>query len=418
MRKKGTNKYKLINTLLLAVSFIVRLVYILITSVGERQHDLGYATSLHDDIINPGHLGYVEYIAKFHHLPDFDPFSIFSYYHPPLHHIVASLFLNAADMLGIKEPGVYEVIQIPTFIYSCITIYVSYKVLKLICKDDRKITIGFALIAFHPGLIYMTGSINNDMMALMFTVLCVYTTILWFQNEYRLKYLIYMALCMGFGLIAKPNIVIMVVPMGLVMLMHMYDMYKAGEFGKVFGHYCIFAAISGPIGLSWTIRNAIRFGTKPGIPSPSPNQCVSGYSLFNRLVLPSSSCISFPFYSENATYNNNMWQICFKTSLFAEIWPTEISPIGLRLCQLLFISAVILGIYCAVMSIVKPIRLIKQNDKVMGIFLLSGYVSVILMFYFFVLKYPFTCSCNFRYVGISLLYSAIALIPYTRLNTD
>ena len=96
------NRARMINMGVIVLSAIIRLWYILITDVGVRQHDLGTSTSLYDNIINPGHLGYVEYLVKFKALPDFNPFSVFSYYHPPLHHIVAAFFLKAADILGFR----------------------------------------------------------------------------------------------------------------------------------------------------------------------------------------------------------------------------------------------------------------------------------------------------------------------------
>lgn len=417
MKTKNETKHSIINIIIIALAWIVRLIYVFITTVGDRQHDLGYATSLSDDIINPGHLGYVEYIAKFHHLPDFDPFSIFSYYHPPLHHIIASFFLNGAHAIGIEEPQVYEAIQVPTFIYSCLTILLCYAILRLLCNDERKIAIPLALVSFHPGLIYMTGSINNDMIALLMSFLCIYTTMLWILNDHKAKYLYLMALSIGFGLIAKPNVGVLALPMGIVMLMYMIQRYKAGKLWDIIKQYILFAIISIPIGLSWTIRNAIRFGTKPGIPSPSPNQYIGDFSFLSNFGIPQKSSLPFPFYSENATFNNNAWSILFKTSLFAEIWPVDIKPVPLFLCQAVFVLSIILALYCAVLCFIKAARRVKAGEKEMGIFLGTGYATILITFVLFVLKYPFVCSCNFRYVPISLLYSAVALLPY-KLNKD
>ena len=411
MKSTNANKYYLINKILITVSFIVRLIYIIITDVGVRQHDLGYATSIHDNLVNPGHLGYVDYIAKFHHLPDFDPFTLFSYFHPPFHHIIAALFVDAADAIGISEPGIYEAIQIPTLIYSCISVILVYKILHMLCSDEKRIILPLALFAFHPGLIYITGSVNNDMLALLFIILCIYTTMLWINNNYKLSKLILMSFSIGFGLIAKMNVAIMIIPMGLCMLIHLIDEYKASHIIRIIKEYSIFAFIAIPIGISWTVRNIIRFGTKPGIPSSSPNQYTGDISIINRFLIPVKSNLGFPFYSENATYNSNIWEICFKTSLFSEIWPVDISDFGLILCQILFVSAILLGVCCAIYSIIKPIRIIKSGDRMMGIFLLSGFITVIVSFIVFNLKYPYVCSSDFRYVSISILFSSIALLP-------
>ena len=92
MNTNKANTLKQINRIVIFLGCIARMIYVFITDVGTRQHDLGYATLLSDGKVNPGHLGYVEYIAKFGHLPDFDPFSVFSYYNPPLHHIIGAFF--------------------------------------------------------------------------------------------------------------------------------------------------------------------------------------------------------------------------------------------------------------------------------------------------------------------------------------
>ena len=101
----------------------------------------------------------------------------------------------------------------------------------------------------------------------------------------------------------------------------------------------------------------------------------------------------------------------FKTSLFTEIWPDNISPLVLHFCQVLYILAVILGLTLAVLTVVKSVRMIRQGNTMLGSFILSGYVSIVLTFIAFVIKYPYTCSCDFRYIAVSLLYASIAMLP-------
>ena len=397
----------------MVISFIIRIIYVLNTSVGQRQHDLGYATLLDDGLINPGHLGYIEYIAKFRHLPDFDPFSVFSYYHPPVHHVIAALAVDIAHRFGISEPAVYEFIQLPTCIYSCLAVYVAFLILKALCDDDKSICIPLALISLHPGLIYMAGTVNNDMLATLMSFLCVYTTILWIKNGYSLKHLIFMALSIGTGLISKLNVAVLIFPMGLVMLMVLLKQIKKGKVGECIRRYLLFAIIAIPIGLSWSIRNLVLFGTKPGISSATPesNQYLGLYPLSEIIGMPVQSSLSFPFHSENAVYCHNAWSILFKTSLFAETFPEDITTPMLMFCRIAFVLAIVIAFICAILSIVRPIILIRRGDRELGTFLLSGYVFVLVTYVLFVIKYPYTCSCDFRYVPTALLYAGISLIP-------
>lgn len=412
MNNNKQNKiYRYINIGTIIVSSIIRLIYIIITPVGTRQHDLGYATRLDDGLINPGHLGYVEYIAKFHHLPDFDPFSIFSYYHPPVHHIIASFFLTGGKALGINEPKLYELIQIPCLIYSILTIIITYYTFKLFSKNEKYIIIPLLFVALNPGLIYMTGSINNDMFATMLAFLAVYLSIKWIVLGYKNRHLFEMALCIGFGMIVKPNVVVLAAPMAIVMLMHFIDEIKAGRLKNCIGKYCIFALLSIPIGLSWTIRNIIRFGVTPGVPASNPLQYYGDYPLWELLGIPVKSAIAFPFHAEKAAYCHNAWQILIKTMLFTEIWPIDISKPMLLLCQVLYVSSFIIIIALFISSIAHSIIRIKKGDTAVGSFLLSGIITVFITYIMFILKYPSTCSCDFRYVAVSLLFFGISIIP-------
>ena len=390
----------------------------LLTSVGERQHDLGYATTLDDNIINPGHLGYVEYIAKFHHLPDFDPFSIFSYYHPPLHHIIAGICVDVAHRLGVPTPQAYEFIQLPTCIYGCLTVYIAYRILRLLCNDENSILFPLALVALHPGLVYMSGTVNNDMLAALLSFICIYTTLLWIKSDYAFKNLIFMALSIGIGLISKLNVAVLIFPMGTVMLAVLIRTIKSGSVLTVIKRYIVFALIAAPIGLSWSIRNILIYKSKPGISSASPesNQYLGAYPLSEIIGIPVKSSIDFPFHSENAVYCHNAWSILFKTSLFAEIFPQNISDAMLMVCRILFVAAIILAAVCFVLSVLRPVILIRRGDTDLGLFLLIGYTSVIATYILFVIKYPYTCSCDFRYIPTALLYAAISLIPTKKLT--
>ena len=109
---------------------LLRSFYVLFTSVYDRQHDAGTFTTLSDDLINIGHLGYVEFLCKFGRIPEFSPYEIFSYYHPPVHHILASLFIRFQLLFGVEEQLAFENIQALTCFYSSLCMPVLYACLK------------------------------------------------------------------------------------------------------------------------------------------------------------------------------------------------------------------------------------------------------------------------------------------------
>lgn len=97
----------------------------------------------------------------------------------------------------------------------------------------------------------------------------------------------------------------------------------------------------------------------------------------------------------------------FHTSLFAEEYPVDLPDILLVLCQITFVLAVILGIATAIL--LAAVLLNKRTNREDTIFLLTGYVIMLISFAAFVIIYPYTCSSDFRYVAICLVYIAIAL---------
>ena len=101
----------------------------------------------------------------------------------------------------------------------------------------------------------------------------------------------------------------------------------------------------------------------------------------------------------------------FRTSIFDEVRP-ELSDFLLQCCRVALILAATLGILLFVINILMAIREIRKGNRELGVFLLVGYVLVVLTFIAFIIKYPYTCSANFRYVVVGLLFSVIGLILF------
>ncbi len=404
------------NTLVFMLIFLgvlVRCSYVLLSGLYERQHDAGAYTGMGTSFVNPGHIGYIEYIYKFHKLPDLNPYELFAYYHPPLHHILSYIWLQLNIWLGVGEELAFENLQILPLLYSCLCLFTTWKILSVLRIKGTGLLIGLSFMAFHPATIIMAGSVNNDMLTILFMSLTILLTLKWIQNK-DLKHLVLLALSIGFGMITKLNSAVLALPVGLIFLMHLLSVIRTKEkenIVKWIKNYCIFGAVVIPIGLSWIVRNLIRFGEKPGVPVPGETSPMytADFSLWQRLGIPSLTDwhFEFPFHPISARACSNTWAIMFHTSLFAEEYPTDLSDILLVLCQITFLLAVILGIGTAILLIV--VLLNKNTDLETRIFLLTGYFIMLVSFAAFVVIYPYTCSSDFRYVAICLVYVSIAL---------
>lgn len=412
--------------MLILLGTLLRCSYVLLSGLYDRQHDAGAYTGMGTPFVNPGHIGYIEYIYKFHKLPDMNPYELFAYYHPPLHHILSYIWLQLNIWLGVSEELAFENLQILPLLYSCLCMVVTWKILKVLDIKGNGLLIGLAFMSLHPATIIMAGSVNNDMLTILFMCLTILGSLKWIRHK-DLKHLIPLAFYIGLGMITKLNSAVLAIPLAVIFLMHFISVIRTREKKNILTwikNYCIFAVIVIPIGLSWIIRNLVRFGEKPGVPVPGETSPMytANFSLWSRLGIPALSDwhFDFPFHPISAKACCNTWVIMFHTSLFAEEYPADISDILLVLCQITFLLAVLLGF--AAMILLAFTLLHKRTDPETRIFLLAGYVIMLISFAAFVIVYPYTCSSDFRYVAICLVYTSIALglgnryylqLPYT-----
>ena len=95
------------------------------------------------------------------------------------------------------------------------------------------------------------------------------------------------------------------------------------------------------------------------------------------------------------------------TSLFAEEYPTDLPDILLVLCQITYVLALLLAVATTVLLVVVLLK--KRTLLEDKVFLLAGYGIMLISFAAFVVIYPYTCSSDFRYVAICLVYVSIAI---------
>lgn len=392
--------------------------YVLMSGLYDRQHDEGVYTGLASNQINPGHIGYIEYIYKFRRLPDMNPYELFSYYHPPLHYVISGLWLILLTTLGMAEDRAFENLQALPLLYSGLLMFITYLILKKTGAGGRTLYAGLFLIAMHPALTLMSGSINNDMLSTLLLACCILST-LCFIRERNLKNLIYIALSIGFGMLCKINTAIMAFPVGLVFLMDFAEVIRSKDTKAVIGrirNYILFGIISAVIGLSWITRNLIRFHVKPGISSATEASVMytGDYSVWERLGIPAWSDwhFDFPFHPLSGDVIHNTWVIMFQTSLFGEIYPMGLDGIPLALSRIVYIMAIVFAVLSALLFLVMQYRKYRSAVRVNkqdAVFLSAGYLVFLLSLAVFSLKYPYTCSSDFRYIVICLPYVAIGL---------
>lgn len=412
-------KENIINLLILG-SMLLHAWYVLNTGINDRQHDEGNITTLEDTAINRGHLGYIEYIYKHKALPDFNPFDVFSYYHPPLHHIIASVMVGINLILGVQYELAFENVQVLTLLYFGITmIFAQKSLLKMneIVSGDSESSINIpalALIFFHPGLVYMSASTNNDMITMVLESVFIYLTLCYIKKK-DLKTLVGIAFGLGFATIAKMNAAIYACPIGILFLMHFISEIKAGNVKEWVRNYIIFGLICAPIGVSYTVRNALLFGESPGVPTPGVDSIsyTGMYTYLERFGIPRTLDLNYPFFSPYSRNDYNTWLIMLKTAFFAEVRP-NVRGLNLFICQCIMILAVITCIVFSALIIYTGIKMIKSSNVELGVFQLVSFATIVITFIVFVIIYPYTCSGDFRYIPTILITTSLAMNYTTR----
>ena len=391
--------------LLLISGLILRLCYISYTDEFTRQHDLGRFYEPNED-----HSGYILYLMKNHCLPDFDPRGHWQFYHPPLHHIISAVVLSIVKALGIdyidKGPGILQLISVG---YSTLFAVLASKAVRQLGVKDNALVLSTAVVAFHPTLVILSGSINNDMLSALMQMAALYFTIRW-GKERKLWQIICIAFSVGLGMMTKLTVGLLAPAIASVFLVILIKNYK--EWKKLLPQFAAFGVICVPLGLFWPVRNLVKFGVPLNyVPALSP------YSMQYIDVPKAQRLFDFSVYQLASPFTQWKWNganynefnpviALLKNSMFDEetFFPRSITLQSV--CTLLFAA----GAVCAVLSAVSVIALWRKKEKLPLEFklLLTLTFGVIFVNYIiFCLNYPHVCTENMRYC-VPLIFAGAA----------
>ena len=184
---------------LAGAGFVLRYSYVFMSDIYTRQNDVWYFGG------EGGHAGYIEYIYNNNALPNFDPTTLWQYYHPPLHHIICAVWLKFCTSVGIEYYMACEAIQALTLFYVCAVTITVYKILRLFDLKGKALTIPFGMCCMYPYLVLMSGGINNDPLMLCFTVGALFCVLKWYREQ-TAKNIVKAALCIGLGMMTKISV--------------------------------------------------------------------------------------------------------------------------------------------------------------------------------------------------------------------
>ncbi len=383
--------------LLFIAGFAVRVLYALRMGHWERQHDSTVYT--HGD----GHMAYIQYfLSHDFQLPDFDPREVWSFYHPPLFHFVAAVFIKISAAFYTDLAILAESVQTLTLFFSGCTTLVCLKMAKMLGLHGKGYVIAAVVIIFHPINIMVGSSINNDGLCFLLMSSTLYWGMKWYHDS-SMKNIIVMALLMGCSVLAKTSGIYVAAPLAFLFL---YQFFTAKQWKKFFLQYAVFAIIAIPIGVAWVTRCYLLFDMPfryvPMMDETHYQYVGAGwYRLFDFGAAQWAS----PFIEVET---HNIFVALTKTSIFGE-WDLGTLPeIQVLFANIFFAVTVVLvclsfvaGLYAMVCK--------NGIDPLFKKYLAVSYVVIFGAYIVFCFQYAHICTMNYRYIPITYVIASFAL---------
>lgn len=306
--------------------------------------------------------------------------------------------------------------------------YAIYRIFTGLGLKGKKLAIITAITILIPEFFYVQLFLNNDGFALAFSLIA-FALALQFKKTEGFFSIVFAAITLGLGMMAKLNAALLAIPMAIVFLYIFVDHIKNKKnMGLLLAKFAFFAVIVFPLGLWVPISYKIRYDMPLGyVLDLTPTQ--EDKNRYFMYINPETynfflRCIAFPtedfFYSpfnlrsRSGRYPNyvdkfgdidfNCWTAFFKTGMFDEwgdffqrngYFATSILIVGLYLEAFLALLGIFVGVFYVV-------RFFAQKRYQQGFFkeavLIVIMATYVTNYIIFVNRYPVGCSQNARYI--------------------
>lgn len=427
--RKG-NEIPPVILLMFGFGLVMRFCYVLALYLPQNQHDVFSFFSEH-----PRHSTYIKYIYENWSLPTITSSSneVFSinlsqYYHPPLHHFLAAVWMKLQTLCGVTLYAAYENVQYLTMTYSALMMVVGYKLFKEFKLKGAALYTAFAVLAFHPTFYIFAGSVNNDPLTTLFLFLAMLYTVRWYKDKSR-KNTVMLALAIGLGMLTKLSGAMIAFGTGFVFLYALFTESTGGftaNFKALWRRFALFAVICFPLGLWWPVRCYVKYGMPLGfVPALGKNSdmYLGDYSVFERLTGAGEWHVSniYPNIGGTAAdgavgkyFDYGIAPYIVKSSLFGEYFnKTNVGTVQNVFGYILFFSAVVLilislaGLVVGLITKNRDNGIVEKDNRVPFAFLIVYYVFLVGSYVIFCFNYPHTCTMDFRYIVPTLLVGAV-----------
>ena len=401
---KDKHDYKHYTDFILLISFILKMFYAIKKIFCVTDHDLQVLTTDPITIGPTGHLGYINYIIENLKLPpviteynDFPP----QFYHPPVFYIFGALIKGPAQALGIPEIICYEIIQQLNMVFAFLCVFIIVKILDELKISAKMTMILTALFAFSPIFLTLGIEVNNDCLMALFCLLAVHRVLIWYKKR-TMKNILLTGLFLVLGMLTKTSAVLISPALGAVFVCAFFEKGQDKEGRKKLAvQYLTFAGVSIPAGISWVLRNLIRYNVPfsyvPAVVGRQP-QYTGDIPVWARLGLPSLKQLTI--------WKLDIFHPEDQPSILGQIIQSQTFDEGLLLNPDPVTPLILLWAYWLLYLFVFYlfVRFIADGKIKLVHKLLTGLLFVVptASIYVFAFKYPALCSVSARYIAVPL----------------
>lgn len=208
---------------------------------------------------------------------------------------------------------------------------------------------------------------------------------------------------------AKVSGAVTAIPILYVFFIKILETYKTSkkDILKIYGYIAIFAIISLPIGLWHPIRNYIMFNQPlGGILIPGQALYTGNFSILQRFIIPSFEETFKQLYCVIAGHHNVIATL-IKTSILGEFTYLNLPGSYVTFFKMVNIIIILFTLISTFLEIVN-IKKLKKKPLLIRICLIF-YFALIASYIYFNIKYPYSCTMNFRYIMPSVFIGTLML---------
>jgi hypothetical protein len=389
---------KIAGAAIVAAGFVMRYGYMLYTPFSVRGHDVG-------NLNGNGHLAYIYSLYKNFSLPATNSGQ---FYHPPLNYIFEAITAHFYAFVTHSSDinTILEATRLVPCFASCALLIVLYKLFgELGFNNTAKLT-ALSIVAFHPTFFILSASINNDMLMIFFFMTAFLYTVRWYRNP-TFKNIILIAVSSGLSMMTKFSGGLIVAISGVVFLVALIKGIRSKRFARLIGQFATYAAIFLPLGLWYSIRNLILFKQPIGyVLQLGLNSAMytGNKSIFDRfLSFPPGDLFSSLYCNPMGDYRLLIYTV--KCSLFGEFSFNSSLNILAAVLILLNIIMILLSLAAMIYILIR-----RRGASAIMRWGFSGlWVLMLASFIYFNIRYPLTCTMDFRYIVPTVISGAAFL---------